>query len=281
MTTKKPKQKKSKTGGKKARTKTAIAKPSLRERMRLFGFVFAGCLAATGAAFVWLFVDFSALPSQTLGAGQSALRSAGFTVKTLEVSGAKRVDEERIQELIKIDHSATIFGQDIAAMRDRLEAQTWVASARVTRKLPNTLRFDLTEHQPFARWQLNGKIRLVNKAGIPFIMVRLNQWRQLPLIVGPGAGEAVGTLAAALDEHPDIAKRLTSATRVGKRRWDLALRGGTLIKLPEDDIAHKLSQLSRMHTQNALLDGAPMRIDMRMEQMLAISAAPNSEVSGR
>jgi len=286
MTTKKPKNKL-----KKRKAKNVNQPLFSVQNLRRFGLVFAVFAVLTGAAFAWLFFDFAALPRQVADAGTAMVRGAGFKVETIELRGSGRFSEDQIRRIIDINHDATIFVQDVAQIRQNLEAQTWVAQARVVRKLPDTLSLDIIEHRPFARWQLNGEIRLVNDMGNAFMLVRPNEWREFPLIVGPGATDAVHELATALETYPEIARRLTSATRIGRRRWDLAFRSGALVKLPEDNVSEKLAQLSVMQRDNGLLDGPVMRIDMRMDHMLAISAdraAPTrergsdaAEISGR
>lgn len=254
--------------------KTAKKKPSPKQRMRLLGLVFAVFAVLSAGGFAALFVDFPALPQQMVDAGRASVRALGFRVDQVDVRGARRFTYDQIKQIANVDHDATVFGQDIAAMQQRLETQTWIESARIMRKLPNVLSIDVAEYEPFARWQLNGQMQLVDLNGKPFMLIQRTAWRQLPLIVGPGAPDAVGPLADALDQNPALARRLASATRIGNRRWDLAFRSGAIVKLPEDGVLEKLTQLSRMQAQNQLLDGGALRIDMRMDQMLAISTGP-------
>lgn len=256
--------------------KGAKQKPNSVHRLRIIGIVFAVFVVLSASGFAALFVDFKALPQNLVDAGRQSVRAVGFQVDEVVVRGARRFSYEQIKQIAQVDMAATLFGQDIAGMQQRLEAQTWIAAARVMRKLPNVLSIQVDEYEPFARWQLNGQMQLVDLSGTPFMLIQRSAWRQLPLIVGPGAPQAVGPLAAALDQHPALARRLASATRIGNRRWDLAFRSGAVVKLPEDGVAEKLTQLSRMQTQNQLLDGGALRIDMRMDQMLAISTNPKT-----
>lgn len=265
---------KTKTAVKKRKAKKAAASPA--QRLRVIGYVFLGFALLSAAAFAALFVDFKTLPTQLADAGREAVRSAGFRVEDVEVRGARRFSYEQITDIAKVDMAATVFGQNLAEMQENLEKQIWIESARVTRKLPNVLAIHVAEYEPFARWQLNGALQLVDTQGQPFMRISRSDWRQLPLIVGQGAPEAAGPLARALTDHPNLSRRLASATRIGNRRWDLAFRSGAVVKLPEDGILEKLSQLSRMQAENNLLDGAAMRIDMRMDQMLAISTSPGA-----
>lgn len=261
--------------------KAAKHKPNAKQRLRLLGIVFAVFAVLSAGGFAALFVDFETLPQQIADAGRASVRAIGFRVDEVDVRGARRFTYDQIKDIAKVDHEASVFGQDITAMQQRLEKQTWIESARIMRKLPNVLSIDVTEHEPFARWQLNGQMQLVDLNGKPFMLIQRTAWRQLPLIVGPGAPDAVGPLADALDQHPALARRLASATRIGNRRWDLAFRSGAIVKLPEDGVVEKLTQLSRMQAQNQLLDGGALRIDMRMDQMLAISTAPAQKPKGK
>lgn len=247
------------------------------QRLRVVGYVFVGVAILSAGAFAALFVDFKALPTQIAETATRAVKAVGFRVDEVDIRGAQRFTYDQIADIAQVDLAATVFGQDISMMQTRLEAQTWIESAHVMRKLPNVISIDVNEYQPFARWQLNGQLRLVDENGDPFLAIGRNEWRQLPLIVGPGAPDAAGPLASALAQYPTLSHRLASATRIGNRRWDLSFHSGALVRLPEDNIAKKLAQLSRMQAENKLLDGKAIRIDMRMDQMLAISTSPGKE----
>lgn len=254
-------------------TKTAAFNPM--KHVRIAGYVFAGAAVVSVLALAALFVDFRALPGQTVDAARSAVRVAGFKVDHVDVRGARRFTYRQLATLAKIDDGATIFGQDLGEIRTRLEKQTWVKSARVSRHLPDRLLIDVSERQAFARWQRDGQFYLIDEEGAPFMKIRRDEWRSLPIVVGEGANVSVARLREALDAFPYLSSRLSSATWIGSRRWDLLFEGGVLVRLPEQALDEKLGQLSRMQMRDNIFASGPMRIDMRMDHMLAISTDPD------
>ena len=62
---------------------------------------------------------------------------------------------------------------------------------------------------------------------------RRANFRQLPLVVGPGAPAAAAALIDALTDRPELQKRVVAAVRVGERRWNLRLNNGADVMLPE------------------------------------------------
>ncbi|MEM9288413.1 MAG: cell division protein FtsQ/DivIB [Sphingomonadales bacterium] len=269
----KAKARKAPSKNRKSRAKKAAPKSQLNH-VRLAGYVFVGAALASAAALAVLFVDFKTLPRDIATGTQALVKEAGFNAQTLQVYGAQRFTFRQVEQLAAIDTSATIFGQDLEAIQARLVAHPWVKEARVSRNLPGTLRIDLEERTAFARWQVAGKFHLIDDEGTPFLKIGRKEWRSLPLVVGDGANQSAGTLSAALTNYPYLADRLSSATWVGARRWDLLFQGGVLVRLPEEQTAEKLGQLSAMHARDNILDAGPMRIDMRMDHMLAISTDP-------
>ncbi|MEM7568783.1 MAG: cell division protein FtsQ/DivIB [Pseudomonadota bacterium] len=266
----------------KARKKTTAKKAPARKpfepmkHIRIAGYVFAGAAVLSVVALAALFVDFRALPGQIVDGTREVVRFAGFKAEDITVRGAQRFTYQQIQSLAQVDADATIFGQDLEAIQARLEQQTWIKAARVSRHLPGRLMIDVEEHQAFARWQRGGKFYLIDDQGAPFMKISRSEWRDLPIVVGEGANASAGRLQTALAQYPYLSSRLSSATWIGARRWDLWFEGGVLVRLPEEQLTEKLGQLSRMQMRDGILAAGPMRIDMRMDHMLAISTDPDS-----
>src|SRR5581483_10946130 len=105
--------------------------------------------------------------------------------------------------------------------RQRIETLSWVEHATVERRLPGTVVVNLQERRPFAIWQNQGKFVLIDRSGQVVTNENLNEFHQLPLVVGAGAPAAAASLIDALTDHPDLQQRVTAAVRVGERRWNL------------------------------------------------------------
>lgn len=82
--------------------------------------------------------------------------SERFAVKVVEVRGNQTVSDERISTILDIDPSENIFHLDLDGLADKLEAVPVIATASVSRRLPDTLLIDVVEHRPAALVDLGG-----------------------------------------------------------------------------------------------------------------------------
>jgi cell division protein FtsQ len=67
-----------------------------------------------------------------------------------------------------------------------------------------------------------------------------------------------------LAEHPDLAKRISSSSWIGSRRWDLKMDNGVEVRLPESDVANALQQLADAESETRLLERDVTAVDLRL-----------------
>ena len=100
------------------------------------------------------------------------------------------------------------------------------------------------------------------------------KFRHLPLIVGPGANEGARALLDLLTERPAIQARVVAAMRISERRWNLRMKNGTDILLPEGHEKEALDRLLTLQQDTALLDRPLAAIDMRLADKLVLRPRP-------
>ena len=154
--------------------------------------------------------------------------------------------------------------------RQRIEKLTWIAHATVERRLPGTIVVVLWERRPFAVWQNQGKYVLIDREGQPVTDEEVAKFGNLPLIVGPGAPEAARVLLDALTDRPSIQTRVVAAMRISERRWNLRMKNGTDILLPEGHEVEALDRLLALQQDIAVLDRPLQTIDMRLGDRLVL-----------
>jgi len=135
--------------------------------------------------------------------------------------------------------------------------------------LPDRIIVRLTEREPFAVWQFQGKFSLVDRAG-KVVERDLTESRGLPLIVGAGAPAAAAPLIDALNQNPILLDHLVAAVRVGERRWNLRLNTGADILLPEGQERVAITRLMALHQDQALLDRPLKVVDLRLPDRLVL-----------
>ena len=154
--------------------------------------------------------------------------------------------------------------------RSRIETLSWVEHAAVERRLPGTLVVNLTERRPYAIWQYQGKFTLIDRDGQVVTNEDVAAFGELPLVVGAGAPAAATPLLEALDAQPALKSRVMAAVRVGERRWNLRMKNGTDVMLPEGAEPQALAKLAQLQSDDALLDRPLVVVDMRLPDRLVV-----------
>lgn len=211
-----------------------------------------------------------------------AVGEAGFTVRRYEIRGVNRMDRQRIDAMVSTELRRAMPLVDLASLRERLLVFGWVADARVSRRLPDTLVIDIVERTPAAIWQHEQRLMLIDASGVVLEHVRLEAMPDLPLLIGPDANRQSATLGRLLDRASHLRPQLAGATWVGGRRWDLRFQTGELLALPEGDEAalRAISEFARRDQQAQLLGRGFARFDMRIpgRMIVRVSREPGSIV---
>jgi len=259
---------------------TGIIASAPRRSMALRRRVRVPSLAAAGLAGVLLFAGLSGFGREVrvatpIGAQiDLLLRSAGFSINEIAISGHRLTLDADIFTALRIDANTSILAYDVAAARKRVEDISWVAEAHVARVFPDKLRIVVSERKPVALWRHGDQQALIDATGRVLARVAKGSQPSLPVVAGEGAPAAAAELLGALELHPWIGQRIQTATRVGQRRWSLALTDGTMIHLPEASAADALRRLAEMDRRTRLLSRPHQTIDLRRVGLVALAPVP-------
>jgi cell division protein FtsQ len=223
----------------------------------------------------------SAAPGGTLATMRdrlgSATASAGLRVTDVVIEGRANTPEPLLRAALGVSKGDPILGFSVEMARQRVETLSWVEHATIERRLPGTVVVFLQERRPFAIWQNQGRFALIDRNGQLVTNENLAEFRQLPLVVGPGAPGAAATLIDTLTDHPELQKRVIAAVRIGERRWNLRLNNGADVMLPEGHEVQALDRLTQLQQQHALLDRPLAAIDMRLGDRLVVRPRPDEK----
>jgi cell division protein FtsQ len=238
--------------------------------VRPFAWVCVG-LAATAAGVVLLR---NAQPGSSIASVRERIgvltANAGMRINDIAIEGRANTPEPILRAALGVSIGDPIIGFSLEQARMRIEKLPWVAHATVERRLPGTIVVALSERRPFAIWQNQGKYVLIDRDGQPVTDEEVARFRDLPLIVGPGAPEAARVLLDALTDRPAIQTRVVAAMRISERRWNLRMKNGTDILLPEGHEVEALDRLLVLQQEAALLDRPLQTIDMRLGDRLVL-----------
>ena len=94
---------------------------------------------------------------------------------------------------------------------------------------------------------------------------------------GTGAApKKASALLVMLQAEPLIEERVEAATLVGGRRWDLKLKSGADVKLPEDELGLALRKLATNHEEDGILDKNVLSIDVREGDRITVRTKPGA-----
>ena len=182
--------------------------------------------------------------TSTLSDTRNALaNSAGFRITTVTVNGRKQLTQDEVLATGGVNGRSSLLFLDAAAVRDSLKANPWIADATVLKFYPGALQIDIIERSPFALWQENGQLRVIADDGTVLEPYVSRRFISLPLVVGKGAETRARDFLALLARYPQVSSLTKAAIFVGERRWNLRLKDGLDIRLPENDVGHALAAL--------------------------------------
>ena len=203
-------------------------------------------------------------------------RAIDLRVQTITINNRANTPEPLLRAALGVSVGDPILGFSVSGARDRIESLSWVEHVAVERRLPSTIVVDLTERRPFAIWQNQGKFTLIDRDGQTVTNEDVAQFGNLPLVVGIGAPPFAAALLTSLDQVPEIRDRVVAMVRVGQRRWNLQLKNGITVMLPEGHEDAALKRLHDLQTTQSLLDRPLVFVDMRLPDRLAVRVKQQS-----
>ncbi len=203
-------------------------------------------------------------------------RAIDARVQAMPVSGAQYVSQSGLKSAIALTEGDSLVGYDVAEARKRIEQLPWVYLAAVERRLPHTLAVELYEYAPIARVALTNDEWVIDKTGHR-IAPTDERFAHLPLIQGDEAADHAAGLFALLQGFATIQQELSSAVWVGKRRWDLTLKSGITLQLPEKSAENALSTLLELNEKRELLTLSGGEVDLRLDDRVVLRIPPGVE----
>src|SRR4029077_11978211 len=173
----------------------------------------------------------------------AAANATGFRIAAISLTGPKEVSREEVLTVAGVTGRASLLFLDADAARTRLLENPWIADAAVLKLYPDRLQITITERRAFALWQQDRRIGVIAADGTllePFVEDR---YVRLPLVVGRGAERQAKDFLAILDRYPDIRSQLRASIMVADRRWNLRLKNGIDVRLPETNVEQALDRL--------------------------------------
>jgi cell division protein FtsQ len=196
--------------------------------------------------------------------------SVGFKITAVAINGRKQLTQDEVLAIGGVNGRSSLLFLDAAIVRDKLKANPWIGEAAVQKFYPGQLQIDITERSAFALWQQDGRLSVISDDGAVLEPYVSRRFRGLPLVVGKGAETRARDFLALLDRYPQVRAVMKAAVLVGERRWNLRLKDGLDVRLPENDVGNALAALTRLDRDDRLFSRDIVAIDMRLPDRLTV-----------
>ncbi len=175
------------------------------------------------------------LGSHTTAVIDAVAEPLGMSIETVDVTGYSETSEIDVLQTLWMTGAQTLPALDLTAAREAIEAMPWIESATIEKEYPNRVKIALVEKKPFALWQRDKDLWIVDHDGREIVPYATTRFTDLPFVVGPGAAREAADILDKMALVPELDQRIKAYVRVGDRRWDLRLDNGVVIRLPELD----------------------------------------------
>jgi len=203
-------------------------------------------------------------------------QKAGFKLENIYVTGRNHTKISTIKSAINLKRNQPLLFFNSENAKSLILQDAWVQDVNIKRVFPNTIKVNINERVPMALWQKDKEIVLIDKSGIVITNQNLEQFKDLIILIGDDSPLNAPTLFENFKAVPDIFYKIETAIFISKRRWDIVLKNGTVIKLPEENMALALSSLEKLNNENKILVKSFDFIDIRNLKRIIVKTKPGS-----
>jgi cell division protein FtsQ len=236
-----------------------------QQRLIMVAGAFAAVATVTGAL-VW--AHRADLPGRIATAIHDATvgmtLQAGFAVREVYVAGRKETAQPDLLAALGVNFGDPILYFDAETARERLIDLGWVEDARIERRLPDRIVVTLKERTPIAIWQRSKKFLLVDRNGAVIGPDGVQHYGHLKIIIGDDAPKQAADLLTMLEREPEMMQRVTHATWVSGRQWNIRIENAIDVRLPAENPEAAWQRLLEMEREYGVLRRDITTVDLRV-----------------
>lgn len=184
----------------------------------------------------------------------------------IEINNNKLLSSERIEEKISQYLTVELRNINIVLIASNLLSLPEIQNIEVKKVYPNKIVLDITEKQPVATWHTENKKFLIHNDG----SIIQESTSDIGInIEGEQANTSFPFLVKQLNLlkiETEFAQSVKKAILIGKRRWDLEMNTGVLVKLPEniENISNQTIEHLLAFTNNYFVNKKVQMLDLRL-----------------
>ena len=195
---------------------------------------------------------------------------AGMRITAIALSGQSQLTRADVLDLAGVTNDSSLLCLDPAAARGKLQGNPWISAATVLKLYPGRLQVEIVERKPLALWQKDGAVSVIASDGTVLEPFNNERFAELPLVVGSGAEKQARDFLTLVARYPVVRDQVEASVLVAERRWNLRLKNGIDVRLPELDAEQALQPLVNLDRDKKLLSRDIAAIDLRLPDRVTV-----------
>ncbi|NBO62677.1 MAG: FtsQ-type POTRA domain-containing protein [Proteobacteria bacterium] len=196
------------------------------------------------------------------------LKLGFFIIKTVNVSGSKNTDLEKIKKQFNFLVNTSILSVDNKKMNEIISQNEWIHFVNINKKFPSTINIVIVEHEPFVFWKKGNNNLIITKEFTLIEKFNFNNFSNQTQAKGNFDIEDLKKLYKALNNNNFDLSSITSFEFINSERWDLFLKGNKKIMLGRHDYNQQISNLNKVLIQSK--DEKFTYIDLRLKNKIFV-----------
>jgi len=190
-------------------------------------------------------------------------------LKEVYVSGRINESRENILKAINVTIGEPLFNIDLENVRESLNNLSWIKDSSIYLLPLGQLEIEIYEYIPFGKYtDLNNNTFLINNNGIKFSNININEFESLFKLYGKDALSQVAELSLIINKLKSFNFNASKIERMDSRRWNIYLKEGFLIKLPNIDPLNSIDALYKL--DNNINYNNLIFIDLRIKDRVSL-----------
>jgi len=209
----------------------------------------------------------------------TASSQAGLRLEAIEVEGRSHTPKSVILAASELTLGEPMLTISLSALHERLSTIGWIEEVAIERRMPSTIRIILTERVPMALLQTDAGHRVIDQTGTVISGADPSAFGHLTVVAGTSAAPNAGPILNILRTEPELFADVWAVTYQSERRWDVHLRNGIRVRLPETDPRTAWSKLAIIDHSKQITNRDLAVIDLRVPDQMVVE--PNIPVRGQ
>ena len=196
------------------------------------------------------------------------LKLGFFIIKTVNVSGSKNTDLEKLKKQFNFLVNTSILSIDHKKMNEVVLQNEWIHFLNINKKFPSTVNVMVVEHEPFVFWKKGNNNLIITKEFTLIEKFNSNNFSNQTLAKGNFDIEDLKRLYKALNNNNFDLANIASFEFINSERWDLFLKGNKKIMLGRYDYNQQINNLNKVLIQSK--DEKFTYVDLRLKNKIFV-----------